>query len=108
MLSFTLIDLTLRHRDQLAPWSVKYIITQSYTGGTQFGSPGSCGRDSRKYQKSSWKYGDIEFHFVAGTDCLFVIHLDEFDVPSDGRSINLDPWVIRRALLLGSGILPNE
>ena len=39
ILSFTLIDLTLRHRDQLAPWSVKYIITQSYTGGTQFGSP---------------------------------------------------------------------
>ena len=65
------------------------------------GAPDHVGGTSRKYRKPSiLKYGDIEFHFAASTECLFLIHLDEFDVPTGGRSINLDPWIIRRALLL--------
>ena len=49
---------------------------------------------------SIWKYGDVELHFVPSTDSLFLVHLDDFDVPSGGRLVNFDPWVIRRSLTL--------
>ncbi len=31
---------------------------------------------------------------------MFLIHLDSFDVPTGGKSINLDPWVIRGTLAM--------
>ncbi len=63
------------------------------------GAPDDVGGTSRKYPKpSSWKYGDMEFHFVPGADSLLLIHLDDFEIPGGGKSIYLDPWVIRRTL----------
>ena len=64
------------------------------------GAPDDVGGTSRKYPEPSiWKYGDIELHFdLGGADALFLIHCDDFGVPSGGRSIDLDPWIIRRTL----------
>lgn len=68
---------------------------------SSLGAPDDVGGTSRKYRKPSiWKYGDIELHFVLRADSLFLIHLDGFDVPTGGKSINLDPWVIRGTLAL--------
>jgi len=44
-----------------------------------------------------WKYGDIEMHFEP-SDNLSSIYTDEFDVPSGGQAIDLDPWILRRGI----------
>ncbi len=44
-----------------------------------------------------WKYGDIEMHFEPN-DNLSSIYTDEFDVPSGGQAIDLDPWILRRGI----------
>jgi hypothetical protein len=68
---------------------------------TSLGAPDDVGGTSRKYRKPSiWKYGDVELHFVLGGDSLWLIHLDDFDVPSGGKLVEFDPWVIRRSLTL--------
>lgn len=68
---------------------------------SSLGAPDDVGGTSRKYRKPSiWKYGEIELHFVQGADSLFLIHLDDFDVSSGGKSLHLDPWVIRGTLSL--------
>jgi hypothetical protein len=65
------------------------------------GAPDALGGTSREYRKPSiWKYGDVELHFAQGIDALFLIHLNDFDVPSGGKSIRLDPWLITRLLTL--------
>lgn len=59
------------------------------------------GCTSRKYPKPSiWKYGDIELHFVPDADRLFQIYMDDFDMPSGGKLVGFDPWIIRRSLTL--------
>ena len=79
---------------------VKLGMTREEVKGS-LGAPDDVGGTSRKSQKPSiWKYGDIELHFVHGANSLFLIHLDDFDVPSGGKSIDLDPWVIRGTLSL--------
>jgi hypothetical protein len=66
---------------------------------SSLGKPDDVGGASRNYRKPSiWKYGDVELHFVPGADSLFLIHLDDFDVPSGGKLVNFDPWIIRRSL----------
>jgi len=45
-----------------------------------------------------WKYGDIEFHFEPADDNLLSIYTDEFDAPSGGQTIDLDPWILRRGI----------
>ena len=68
---------------------------------SSLGKPDDVGGTSRKYrQPSIWKYGDVELHFVPGDDSLFLIHLDDFDVPSGGKLIDFDPWIIQRGLKL--------
>ena len=65
------------------------------------GTPDEVGGTSRKYRNPSiWKYGDVEFHFVVGADELSLIHLDDFTIPSGGKSISLDPWVFSDSLTL--------
>jgi hypothetical protein len=65
------------------------------------GTPDDVSRNSRSHRKSSlWKYGDIEFHFGPYDENLWLIHLDDFDVPSGGKSLHLDPWIVRRTLTL--------
>ena len=66
---------------------------------SSLGVPDDVGGSSRKYRKPPiWKYGDVELHFVPGGDSLFLIHLDDFDVPSGGKLVDFDPWIIRRSL----------
>ena len=66
---------------------------------SSLGAPDDVGGASRKYLAPSiWKYGDVELHFVPGADSLCLIYLDEFDIPSGGKLVNFDPWVIRRSL----------
>jgi hypothetical protein len=66
-----------------------------------FGVPDDMGGTSRQYPKPSiWRYGDVELHFVAGADSLFLIHLDDFDVPTGGKLESFDPWIIRGSLTL--------
>ncbi len=68
---------------------------------SSLGTPDEIGGTSRKYRKPSiWKYGDVELHFVPGADFLFLIYLDEFDVPSGGKLVDFDPWIIRKGLTL--------
>jgi hypothetical protein len=68
---------------------------------SSLGAPDELGGASRKYRRASiWKYGDVELHFAPGADNLLLIHLDDFEVPSGGKSVNLDPWIIRRSLTL--------
>jgi len=65
------------------------------------GSPEDVGGASRKHREPSiWKYGDIELHFDHSEDELWLIHLDDFVVPSGGNSIRLDPWILTNALTL--------
>ena len=45
-----------------------------------------------------WKYGDFEFHFFERADALAMIFIDHFDVPRGGKTIAVDPWIIRRDL----------
>jgi hypothetical protein len=50
-----------------------------------------------------WKYGDIELLFApyAGTGRVFCVEMHAFDgVPTGGRRIRLDPWVVRDGLPL--------
>jgi len=68
---------------------------------SSLGVPDDMGGTSRKYRKPSiWKYGDVELHFIPGADSLFLIHLDDFDVPSGGKLADFDPWIIRRSRTL--------
>jgi hypothetical protein len=68
---------------------------------SSLGVPDDTGGTSRKYRRPSvWKYGDVELHFVPGSDSLWLIHLDDFDIPSGGKLVGFDPWVIRRSLTL--------
>jgi len=41
-----------------------------------------------------WKYGDVELHFARGGSSLQIIHADDFDVPSGGANVELDPWIV--------------
>lgn len=60
------------------------------------GSPEYIGGTTRKYrQPSIWGYGDIELHFVRGKDELWLIHLENFQIPQAGGNLMLDPWIIR-------------
>ncbi|MBX7224056.1 MAG: hypothetical protein K1Y36_29340 [Blastocatellia bacterium] len=70
-----------------------------------WGEPDDQGGTSRKYRKPAlWKYGDIEFCFDRQTWELDLILLNFWEpvVPSGGRAINLDPWVIH------GGMEPND
>jgi hypothetical protein len=52
-----------------------------------------------------WKYGDVEFHFDGGgaRASVWLIHTDSFvSVPQGGRKVDLDPWIVSRALGEGS------
>lgn len=46
------------------------------------------------------KYGDIELHFRPDEDDVVAIHIDDFDVPSGGSAVHLDPWIVRRGIPL--------
>jgi hypothetical protein len=66
---------------------------------SHFGVPDSLGGTSHKYPTPSiWKYGDLELHFLPGSDSLILIHMDDFDVPSGGTVDGFDSWNIRKAL----------
>lgn len=45
-----------------------------------------------------WKYGDMELHFA--DDEVWLIHCDNFDVPTGGPSFAIRPWIIRHGLAL--------
>ena len=64
------------------------------------GPPDDTGGTSRRYRTPAiWKYGDIEFHFGRrDDDRLHLIYLDHFAVPTGGRAIALDPWIVRGGL----------
>jgi hypothetical protein len=63
------------------------------------GSPDEVGGVSRKNKVPSiWKYGDIELHYKNDNDSLFMIYLDNFDIPNGGSKIDLEPWIIRRGI----------
>jgi hypothetical protein len=66
------------------------------------GAPDDWGGHSLEYPKATiLKYGDVEFHFDPNAKDLVLIHMDDFDVPAGGKSVNLDPWIIRQSLGLG-------
>lgn len=58
------------------------------------------GISRRNISPTIFKYGDIEFHFE--DDFLSLIFMDDFDVPSGGRVIELDPWIVK------GGLAPSE
>ena len=65
------------------------------------GAPDDWSAGPRKFSRASiLKYGDVEFHFDPRDGSLWLIHLEQFDAPSGGKSVNLDPWVIRPSLTL--------
>jgi hypothetical protein len=64
------------------------------------GRPDDMGGTSRKHRTPAiWKYGDIEFHFGGRDDPLYLIHLDDFAIPTGGPAIAFDPWIVRGGLL---------
>lgn len=68
---------------------------------TLLGAPDDWGAAGRQYSQATiLKYGDVELHFDAPDGGLWLIHLEEFDSPSGGKSLKLDPWVIRPSLTL--------
>jgi hypothetical protein len=65
------------------------------------GAPDDWSAGSRKYSQATiLKYGDVEFLFDPRDGGLWLIHLEEFDGPSGGKLVSLDPWVIRPSLTL--------
>ena len=63
------------------------------------GEPDDSGVGSRKHpQATILKYGDVEFHFDPRDGRLWLIHLGQFEAPSAGKSVRLDPWIIRASL----------
>ena len=64
------------------------------------GPPVSSGGTSRRYRTPAIrKYGDIELHFGRREDDrLHLIYLDYFAIPTGGRAIALDPWIMRGGL----------
>lgn len=60
------------------------------------GPPEFVGETTRKSrQPAIWSYGDIELHFLQGQDTLWLIHLENFQIPQAGGNLNVDPWIIR-------------
>lgn len=45
-----------------------------------------------------WKYGDIEFYF-SRANRLFQIFSDDFEIPTGGKTLHIDPWVIHDKML---------
>ena len=66
------------------------------------GPPDDGFADGPVEQSGIWKYGDVEVYFVgpAPDAAVWLIHFDYFNVPTGGRSLDLDPWVIRREMPL--------
>src|SRR5581483_3712690 len=59
------------------------------------GEPEHIGGTSRKHhQPTILKYGDLEFLFPPGEDCLQTIHMDGFTRPRGSTAVVLDPWII--------------
>ena len=67
---------------------------ESFLGAPDDWSAGPC----KFSQATILKYGDVEFHFDPRDDSLWLIHLEQFEAPSGGKSVSLDPWVIRPSL----------
>lgn len=64
-----------------------------------FGAPDTLGGSSRKHRTPLiWKYGDVEIHFEQKVDRVTGIYLDAFDIPSGGRAIIIDPWIMHSGL----------
>lgn len=54
-----------------------------------------------KHHATIWKYGDIEFHFHFKEDALVRIFADGVGKLRGGRAIDLDPWILDGAALVG-------
>jgi hypothetical protein len=64
-----------------------------------FGPPVDVGCRSRKYPRPvCWFYGDVELHFQQREDVLWLIHLEDFQVPTAEGNLQLDPWIFRGAM----------
>ena len=60
------------------------------------GPPVDVGCQSRKYPRPAcWLYGDVELHFRPREDVMWLIHLENFQTPTAGGNLRLDPWIIR-------------
>jgi hypothetical protein len=64
------------------------------------GSPDLWGPSNAKNVETAtiWKYGDIEFYF-SRADRLFQIFSDDFEIPTGGKTLHIDPWVIHDKML---------
>ena len=90
--------------------SMKELVATGYFGPVRLcmsraqvesllGHPDDWGGRSLEYSKATiLKYGDVELHFDPIQYHLVLIHMDDFDVPSGRRLINLDAWIIRQSL----------
>lgn len=59
------------------------------------GDPDATGGTSRRQRTPKiWKYGDVELHFDDQRRVQLVF-FDDFDVPSGGRALTFDPWILR-------------
>ena len=58
------------------------------------GPPDDGFADGPVEQSAIWKYGDVEAYFggPAPDAAVWLIHFDYFNVPTGGRSLDLDPW----------------
>jgi hypothetical protein len=97
--------------------SLYELITMGKLGPITLGMPSCIVRDhlglsaydndgyniSSKYRRHGmiWKYGDIELFFEEHND-LYMIFLENFDIPQGGSSFQLDPWIIQRDLSWGT------
>lgn len=71
------------------------------------GEPDDTSAPTRKRRTPQiWKYGDFEFHFLDHADALAMIFIDQFEVPAGGKTVSVDPWILRRSL--PSNILAKE
>ena len=65
------------------------------------GAPDDWSTGSRKYSRASiLKYGDFEFHFDPRDKGLWLMHLEQLEAPSGGKTVSLDAWVVRPSLTL--------
>ncbi len=66
------------------------------------GEPEATAPVSRKDRRPGiWRYGDLQFIFDGSErNQLGSVFMDNFDIPSGGRAISLDPWIIRGGIAL--------
>ena len=91
-----MIEVSLKHFVETGRFGTVALGQSRAQVRAALGEPDDLGGTSRKHREPAiWKYGGFELHFPPSGDSLELIHVDHFDLPSGGRNVVVEPWIIR-------------